>query len=380
MRKVYPPKDVGSRLDRAAFASQAVILAQDCPSIRFIWKQALYDILCQPIFQAERVSSDVSSKSNPKTPSKSSSKSSRKLAAGYAGNVLADQQSIVELSPLYKDRLLKARIALQQTWRELWTSSACIGADPDLDTLPTNKCTCATDFSDGEFGDGVDEDEEYDEDEAEVEGNEDETGKEGQQDNGQTQEPQPPKEPQLNEGNKGGDGEDGEDDEDEEAESFEDRQERLRLRDVAKKQRMKALWFDTFTSPPSEAALKHLGELQREISSASRPIKKPRGSASASRKSATPLVNYGALSSLPSWKDKSIEEIGSFDIMLGLKLLIAEPWSELECQHCVRQRIKRWEKTANRVWKNLDNLFGLEGDDDEDEEEFIEIDDSSDDD
>lgn len=343
-RKLYPKLKTGSRSSRAAFATQAVVLAQECPSIRFILKQALYDLLCLPTFQVE--SPPIESSKSKAASSKSNPRSSRKSTARPQSSSAVVQTPTIDLPPSFKDCLLKARFKLQQTWLELRDSRASIGADLDLNTAPSNKCTCA--FPENDDSD-EEEDDEPEDQQAGAKGDAQSRPARSAGEGASVKDAgQPAGDVQV-------DGEDEGSDDDEEDDT----------RAAARKQRMRAVWFEVISSHPSKTALEGLGNFQPPKSS----HKNSRSSSVSSRGRGPPSIDYGALSSLPSWEKKSIDEVGLFDIMLGLKLLVSAEWSELECQHCSQQRIKRWEKKAANIWQNVDDLFGVEPEDESEDDE-----------
>lgn len=59
-------------------------------------------------------------------------------------------------------------------------------------------------------------------------------------------------------------------------------------------------------------------------------------------------------------------EAGFVDVFEGIRQLIDMEWGEMGyCVGCVSERRDAWEETRERLWKQLDILLGLRGEDEE---------------
>lgn len=254
--RIYP--NVGGSRARP-FAASAISLAEECRSLSFLIKPAMYDLLCQPEFRFQRLSSTKSGED--------------------------PISSVFYLSGERVLQLITARNALQEEWRQICSPQACLG---EYETIPTNKCQCATLFTK--------------------------------------------------------DGLDGELSEEERKEGNEFRQER-----------MLAAWSNTLNAPPS-------GPLPTADDDT------PPSKRTAKRSSMANKARPSAFAA--DVAPKTIISHGNLDIILGVKLLIAEPWENLECNYCITKRKQNWRRLQRKLWKKLDEYFGvnMEGGVSEDDE------------
>ena len=113
LNEIYPQEYVGSR--GHSFAAEAIVLADNCPTLAFMTKPAMYDLLCQPEFRFP-----------PSTPDR-------------------DKGDVFSVPPSRVLQLLAARNALQSQWQSICSPESCLG---DFDAEPTNKCRCFEMFAD----------------------------------------------------------------------------------------------------------------------------------------------------------------------------------------------------------------------------------------
>jgi len=105
---IYSQEHIGSR--GHSFAAEAIALADSCPSLAFMVKPAMYDLLCQPEFR-------------------------------FAHNAInQDVSNVFGVPPSRILQLLATRNELQDQWQNICSPEACLG---DFDAEPTNKCRCA---------------------------------------------------------------------------------------------------------------------------------------------------------------------------------------------------------------------------------------------
>lgn len=115
LNEIYSQDDVGTT--GHSFAAEAILLAEQCPTLYFIVKPAMYDLLCQPVFCMGE--GDPRSTVNGRSPFAVTSKR------------------------LFQ--LVTARMVLQDKWQVICSPESCLR---NFDAQPTNSCQCAELFPD----------------------------------------------------------------------------------------------------------------------------------------------------------------------------------------------------------------------------------------